>query len=207
MRKIRWVGAVLVIILTLFITGSVWTEEKEEKREITEEIITKNNHEYDTKTNFACGNVDITVITHCIYEEALPPFCVSDKQFILLKLNDIVKKINSSSPKYEGEKYTFLKKELVKNKKILQYLITQINCYKSRSGKWYIEFEYYRGGNCEQCEYYELYDMYGNLIGVDKDKIIYPSFLSQIVKKYEKFFDKLGLIYVKSQDVKLQIRR
>lgn len=49
--------------------------------------------------------------------------------------------------------------------------------------------------------------MYGNLIGADKDKIIYPSFLSQIVKKYEKFFDKLGLIYVKSQDVKLQIRR
>ena len=46
MRKIRWVEVVLVIILTLFITGSVWAEEFKN--------ITK---------KFTCKNIEIEVLT------------------------------------------------------------------------------------------------------------------------------------------------
>ncbi len=138
---------------------------------------------YTVQTDFSCGGVDVKVITHCIYREALPPFCVADNQYIIIGK----KKINSTSPKIKSERFPLLNidpetRKLIKGKKILPYVITGITCYKSSTGKWFVELDYYRGGNCPECEYFEVYDMNGkkynigvlrNLIEIDKKDIEY----------------------------------
>lgn len=181
MRKTKMWLPIIVWLLILIIGGYRVTYANLES-----------NYDYTLKTEFTCGHINVEVNTHCIYEEDLPPFCISDKQLIFLKTNGNVKQIVSSSPRYKGEKNIFLDKEKVTGKEILQYLIATINCYKSKfDNRWYIEFVYYRGGNCEQCEYYELYNEKGQLIAINRER---------------KIFNKLKLIYINSKDIELRRR-
>jgi hypothetical protein len=108
----------------------------------------ENRRDYTVQTDFNCGGVDVKVITHCIYkEEPLP--CLSDNQNIIIGN----KKIVSSS--------TLLK---------LDHSISEITCYKSKNNEWFIELYYSNLGNCPACEYYELYDINGNLVATDRKK-------------------------------------
>ncbi|SHK49783.1 hypothetical protein [Thermocrinis minervae] len=194
----RRVCEVLAFIILLFLNflNPLYAETIESVGENTEHL-----------TEFICGNAIVKVLTHCVYCEDLPPFCVSDKQYIVLKniLSDRKQILLSSSPTYAGEKYAFLNKEKVKGKRILQYLIVEVSCYKAKTdNKYYIELSYYNGGNCEQCEYFELYNDEGKLILTDREKIFYKpkSFqFNKILKKYALEYKKFKLEGIKNLEI------
>jgi hypothetical protein len=169
MRWFRKFWVVLIFVVVLLQEQS-WSED--------------NRRDYTVQTDFSCGGVDVKVITHCIYKEDLPPYCIADSQYIIIG----GKKINSTSPKIKSEKIPLLNidpeiRNLTKGKRILPYVITEITCYKSSTGKWFVGLYYYRGGNCPECEYFEVYDMNGkkvsemkvlkNLIEINKKSIDY----------------------------------
>jgi hypothetical protein len=146
---------------------------------------------YTVQTDFSCGGVDVKVITHCIYKEEPYLPCLSDSQYIIIGN----KKIVSSS--------TLLK---------LGHSISEITCYKSKDNKWFIELYYSNLGNCSACEYYELYDINGNLVATDRKKfrviykhdstkVIESKNFIEVVKKYGEIFSKLKLEEVSSKDV------
>jgi len=149
-----------------------------------------NRRDYTVQTDFSCGGVDVKVITHCIYkEEPLP--CLSDNQNIIIGN----KKIVSSS--------TLLK---------LDHSIYEIACYKSNNNEWFIELYYSNLGNCPVCEYYELYNVNGNLVATDREKlrvihnhdsikIIKSKNYNEVVKKYREIFNKLKLKKVNLKDI------
>jgi hypothetical protein len=45
-----------------------------------------------------------------------------------------------------------------------------LSCTRSQAGERYIVAEMFNGGNCEECEWHELYDWDGKLIGSDRDR-------------------------------------
>lgn len=194
----RKVGEVLAFIILLFLNFS---------NPLYAETIKPAEKNTEHSTEFICGNAVVKVLTRCVYCEDLPPYCVSDKQYIVLKniLSGREQILLSSSPTYAGEEYTFLDKEKVKGKRILQYLIVEINCYKSKTdNKYYIELSYFNGGNCEQCEYYELYNDEGKLILTDREKVFYKPTSSQfnkILKKYALEYKKFKLKSIKNLEI------
>jgi hypothetical protein len=168
MKKLRAFWIILIFLLIVLQKQS-WSENIKQNCTV--------------QTDFSCGEANIKVITHCIYREDLPPFCVADNQYIIIGK----KKISSTSLKIKSERFPLLnidpeKRKLMKGKKILPYIIVEITCYKNPANKWFVEFDYYRGGNCPECEYFELYDTNGrkynttipkNLIEIDKKDIEY----------------------------------
>ena len=150
-----------------------------------------NRRDYTVQTDFSCGGVDVKVITHCIYKEKEYLPCLSDYQNIIIGN----KKIVSSS--------TLLK---------LDHLISEIACYKSNNNKWFIELYYSNLGNCPMCEYYELYDVNGNLVATDRGKfrviykhdsikVIESKNFNKVFKKYREIFNKLKLKQVNLKDI------
>jgi hypothetical protein len=150
-----------------------------------------NRQDYTVQTDFSCGGVDVKVITHCIYKEEPYLPCLSDSQYIIIGS----KKIVSSS--------TLLK---------LDYSISEITCYKSKDNKWFIELYYSNLGNCSSCEYYELYDINGNLVATDRKKfrviykhdsvkVIESKNFNEVFNKYGEIFNKLKLEKVNSKDI------
>jgi len=148
--------------------------------------------DYTVQADFSCGGVDVKVIKHCIYKEGSLP-CLSDNQYVIIGN----KKIVSSS--------TLLK---------LGHSISEIACYKSKNNEWFIELYYANLGNCSVCEYYELYDINGNLIATDREKlkvihnhdsvkIIESKNFNKVFKKYGEIFNKLKLKKVNFKDVNL----
>ena len=150
-----------------------------------------NRRDYTVQTDFSCGGVDVKVITHCIYKEKDLPCLLSDYQNIIIGN----KKIVSSS--------TLLK---------LDHLISEITCYKSKDNKWFIELYYSNLGNCSTCEYYELYDINGNLVATDRKKfrviykrdyvkVVESKNFNEVFNKYGEIFNNLKLEKVNSKDV------
>jgi hypothetical protein len=147
-----------------------------------------NRRDYTVQTDFSCGRVDVKVITHCTYKEGSLP-CLSDSQYVVIGN----KKIVSSS--------TLLK---------LDHTISEIACYKSKNNEWFIELYYANLGNCSVCEYYELYDINGNLIATDREKfkIIHNHGSVKIIesKNFNKFFKKYGDIFNKLKFKKVNFK-
>jgi hypothetical protein len=166
MRWFRKFWVVLIFVLAVLLRQS-WSKD--------------NRRDYAVQTDFSCGGVDVKVITHCIYREDLPPFCMADNQYIIIG----GKKINSISPKIKSERFPLLNidpktRKLIKGKRILPYVIAEITCYKSSTGKLFVELYYYCGGNYPEYEYFEVYDMkrkkvsgMKNLIEINKKSIDY----------------------------------
>lgn len=131
---------------------------------------------YKTETKIDCDSIELKVITHCLENTQLSPACISSEQHFIFKdkKNGTEIKKQSSSPKFKGSQYVFLEeyKNIIGDKPILQYLATSIACFKGKEDH-YLEVGYYRGGNCDQCEYSELYDFKGNIIATDKGKLQY----------------------------------
>jgi hypothetical protein len=48
--------------------------------------------------------------------------------------------------------------------------IGTLSCTRSQAGERYIVAAMFNGGNCEECEWHELYDWDGKLIGSDRDR-------------------------------------
>ena len=173
MRGVRWVKAILIIFLALFITGSVWAEED-----------SKYISWYETPIQYKY--ISLKVITECLgaLEDSVYSYCdVADQKIIFENFRERIKKeILSSSPRIHEDR-------------TLIYAIFDIILYENKKRQIFIEVYYYRGGNCAECFYYELYNDKGELISTDKDRInLYGTkkFL-QVIKKYENFKRSLGL--------------
>ena len=48
--------------------------------------------------------------------------------------------------------------------------IGAMTCVKAKSGEKYIVTDMFNGGNCEQCEWHELYSWDGAILGSDRDR-------------------------------------
>jgi hypothetical protein len=45
-----------------------------------------------------------------------------------------------------------------------------LTCTRSASGERYVVADMFNGGNCEQCEWHDVYDWEGKLVGSDRDR-------------------------------------
>jgi len=48
--------------------------------------------------------------------------------------------------------------------------IGELRCVRAASGERYFVADMFNGGNCEECEWHELYDWNGALVGSDRDR-------------------------------------
>ncbi|WP_198119511.1 hypothetical protein [Massilia rhizosphaerae] len=53
---------------------------------------------------------------------------------------------------------------------VVEEKIGALSCTRSTSGERYIVAEMFNGGNCEQCEWNEVYDWQGKLVGSSRDR-------------------------------------
>ncbi|SHK49977.1 hypothetical protein [Thermocrinis minervae] len=174
--------------------------------------------DYQVVKRLDCKHLKVTLTTHCLIEVMNSAYrtCLADDQYVLITNEKESKKlINSSSPKYSFDMFSefvdenedIVNKKL-KDKKVLDYEISEVMCYTDKKGKPYIGLEYYRGGNCAECTYLEVYDEFGNLVISDREKISlsrknlpyseYHTKLRQIAKNTKNKMKKLGLVKVKS---------
>jgi hypothetical protein len=48
--------------------------------------------------------------------------------------------------------------------------IGALTCTRTASGERYVVADMFNGGNCEQCEWHDVYDWQGQLVGSDRDR-------------------------------------
>lgn len=193
MRKV-WILIIACLILLTF--NSIYAEE------------TKPRKNYQIIRDIECGEIYIKAVTHCLVEVFDTRNCLADKQYIIFnnRKEKIQKILSSSSKSYNFNLFSDLVDnsetiEKFKNKQVLYHYITDVVCYKDKKGSYYIGLEYYSGGNCPECEYFEIYDKFGELVITDRDKIIYKnekiSFNLKIYKQAQRKLQNFGLKIIK----------
>jgi lysozyme family protein len=117
---------------------------------------------YTNKSEILCNDVKVQIQTTCFSGNDLPfppngpyPYCTSQKIFFTnIKTGEIFSKItsgelvNDASP----DKLVFIRP--------LDGLASGYACVKGNSDS-YVLIEYYNGGNCEACEWHEIYTLRG----------------------------------------------
>lgn len=172
MERTTLLTAVLIIILATVI-GFVYG--KEGDKEADNYV----NKEYTH--NMSCGSTNIVLLTKTALMDNGISYVLS--QHIIFKHSSGETVIPSTSPTDWYGIY-----------KIKVYPIVKLTCFQSKHfKKHYVELYYTTGGNCVQCEYYELYDTNGKLIGSDRRKIFY-----KITE------DKMGKLLPKAEGRKLE---
>ena len=119
------------------------------------------NGTYEKIAEIKCEDYTVKIITECLnIENKAFPFCVSQEiLFVNVREDKILKKPASGV--------------LVKdnNKSILDALVSKIACVRGYKGS-YLIIEYYNGGNCDACEWYEVFDLSGNRLTSSKNDSI-----------------------------------
>ena len=62
-------------------------------------------------------------------------------------------------PKHDGD-----------TRAVVEEKIAALTCTRSTSGERHIVTEMFNGGDCEQCEWNEVYDWQGKLVGSSRDR-------------------------------------
>ena len=129
-------------------------------------------------SEFACNDAKVTIVSVCDKESFGPfPFCTQQN----ITLSKQGKKIPI---KADGK----LTPEHDRNGKITAHLldavVSGIACVKGKD-KDYILMSYYTGGNCEQCEWYNIYDLDGHRLAGGSSR--------GAKKKFSSIYKKLGL--------------
>lgn len=190
MRKV-WILTIACLILLLF--NSIYAEE------------TKPRKNYQIIRDMECSEIYIKAVTHCLVESKYEE-CFIDNQEIFFKnkKKDIEKIIKSSSPTHNFREVYDEDEQILKEfaeRKVLDFHIGILECYKDKYGNPYIGLYYGNGGNCNTCEYFEIYDKFGNLVITDRDKIIYKngkaSFDLKIYTQAQRKLQNLGLKIIK----------
>ena len=201
MRHIKWLKSFLIIIFVFVIGGTGWAESEDSK------------YVKWYKTPIRYKYISIEVITKCLggVVNWSYHYCPIDEQKIIFENNrkNIKKEINSSSPKDYltlDEFESFLDEKIIKyfgpSRKVLDCEISGVTFYENKNGKIFFEVYYYCGGNCAQCEYYELYNEEGQLIATDRERRYLDSRtkkFAKVVNTYRSIKKKLGLNEKKSK--------
>lgn len=53
---------------------------------------------------------------------------------------------------------------------MIEEKVGALTCTRTASGERYVVAAMFNGGNCEQCEWHEVYDWQGKLVGSDRDR-------------------------------------
>lgn len=53
---------------------------------------------------------------------------------------------------------------------MIEEKVGALTCTRTASGERYVVAEMFNGGNCEQCEWHDVYDWQGKLVGSDRDR-------------------------------------
>jgi len=137
---------------------------------------------YVKSTEIKCENIIVQIKTQCLNESEGPfPYCVS-QEILLTSAND------ARSIRIPASGQLILIKENNKSIRILDVLVSAIACVKGYK-KSYLIIGYYTGGNCDECEWDEIFDLDGNkLASSRKIKGLEGSY-----EKFNKTYEELGL--------------
>lgn len=135
---------------------------------------------YEKLTEINCSNTIVQVSTRCLdNDQGSFPFCVKQE----LVFNNVTDAKTIRQPA-SG----ILVKNNYRSIDALDALISKIACVKGRE-KSYLLIQYYNGGNCDECEWNEIFDLAGNKLstskkvkGLNNDDIV-----------FEKTYEELGL--------------
>ncbi|MFS2024564.1 hypothetical protein [Massilia sp. CT11-137] len=53
---------------------------------------------------------------------------------------------------------------------VIEEKVGALTCTRTASGERYVVADMFNGGNCEQCEWHDVYDWQGKLVGSDRDR-------------------------------------
>jgi len=135
---------------------------------------------YVKSTEIKCENIIVKIKTECSSDSMRSfPFCVS-QEILLTSANDARTIRIPTSAK--------LTKENNNSIPTLDALVSEIACVKGYK-KSYLLIGYYGGGNCDECEWYEICDLAGNKLASRK-KI---KGLKGSYEKFKKTYEELGL--------------
>jgi len=124
---------------------------------------------YTKNAEMMCGDTKVNIITECYDDSAILPHCT--KQDIEFKPKDINKNITQATIGKEGD----------------YFLATSWACVKGKS-QAYLLINYNTGGNCEDCEWTELFDLHGKKMANNRGKTT-----GKANKHFEKIYKQIGL--------------
>lgn len=138
---------------------------------------------YTTSAELFCDNVKVQVVTKCVDDSYLSfPFCVeqrfiftdqkTNKTYNISASGKIVAQVDSRNRKI-GE--------------VLDYLAVSMASVKGKT-KSYLLVRYYNGGNCGECEWYEIYDLNGSRLATSRGKVTGIKY-----KNFENVYKQIGL--------------
>lgn len=138
---------------------------------------------YTKKAEMICGNAKVQLVTNCI-DDTISAFPECTEQFFVftdLKTGESISKSVSGRIKQ------------VKNatgkpiRECLDALATSWACVKGKA-RLHLIVGYYTGGNCDDCEWFEIYELNGKSLTDSRGKNI-----KQYKQEFERTYDHLGL--------------
>jgi hypothetical protein len=108
------------------------------------------------KNEYLCDDTKVTIISDCDRDELPPYFPSCNKQSIMFSRQgkDITVKASGKLTSVRDGKGRVIGKWL-------DAVISSVACVQGKN-KHYLLLSYYTGGNCEQCEWYDIYDLNGS---------------------------------------------
>jgi hypothetical protein len=64
---------------------------------------------------------------------------------------------------------------------MIEEKVGALTCTRTASGERYVVADMFNGGNCEQCEWHDVYDWQGQLVGSDRDRAKKDKHVADIV--------------------------
>ncbi|WP_298438897.1 hypothetical protein [Geobacter sp.] len=120
---------------------------------------------YSRKGTLNCGKAIIEITSSCLDINTNFPMCSEQKITIIDKITNKTTTTNTSSDSYIDEALTGYK-----GGKLLDGLATSWQCANGKENKAYLVLDFANGGNCEYCEWTEIYDLSGKIIASTKNK-------------------------------------
>ncbi len=145
---------------------------------------------YTAEDRLVCGDTEVRASTTCTSasDTVLSSEC-SEEYFVFSNSKEKVSRRISASGRLR-ERYGNHGKWMGK---WLDALASEWACLKGGKGS-YILIYYANGGNCNRCEWYEIFDLHGNMLATDK---VGPQAThneeERITKAFDKKYDALNL--------------
>ncbi len=138
---------------------------------------------YSKSAKTVCGNTNVSVITECYADSDVLPSCTK-QQFEFRTIG--ISNPNTINTLGKPGDYS---------------LATAFACVKGKS-QYYILINHNNGGNCEECEWSELFDLNGKKLTSDRNA-------KDAYERFSKIYTKLGLpkTWPRSSFIDIPLRR
>jgi len=129
-------------------------------------------HSATMKTTLDCDDRSIVLEATCAADDGPLPECSAQTLAVVDRANGAVR----SKREFDNRPVIAGDPPLVDEK------ISQLTCVKTSSNERYIVADMFNGGNCEECEWHELYDWSGALVGSDRNRAKPNATLTQLLR-------------------------